>query len=71
MCFGDLYTHFIPEAKRQDPHMLLKLSCRAHPEIVCNADKEVASIFKQWRSLLLSTPLFKIYLEVCLRDSKM
>lgn len=71
MYFGDIYTHFIHEAKRQDPHVLLKLSCRACPEIVCNFDKEVISIFKQWSSLLLSTPLFKIYLEVCLRDSQM
>lgn len=41
---GDIYTHFIYEAKRQDPYVLLKLSCHAHPEIVCNSDKEVTSL---------------------------
>lgn len=70
-CILVIYTCFIHEAKGQDPHVLLKLSCHAHPEIVCNSDKEVASIFKQWTSLLLSTPLIKIYLEVCLRDGHM
>lgn len=68
---GDIYTHFIHEAKRQDPYVLLKLSCHAHPEIVCNSDKEVTSLSQQWRLLLLSTLLIKIYLEVCLRDSRM
>lgn len=75
MHFGEIYvytyTHFIHEAKRQDPHVLLKLSCYAHPEIVCNFDKEGTGIFQQWSSLLLSTPLIKIYLEVCLRDSQL
>lgn len=52
-------------------NVLLKLSCHAHPEIVCNSDEAVTSIFKQWSSLLLSTPLIKIYLEICLRDSQM